>query len=411
MDHLKLLCIFILLAYPSVLYGQKTVLDSPENIQFLRNVKEFFVNVFGKTGTPGNPVFKEAVKMQHVQKQVSNETSFPCDVSGGRSEYVPTSVHKLRPGDIDIIGAMGDSLTAGFGIFATNLFNIFIENRGVSAIGGGQGTWRDFITLPNILKEYNPNLYGYSTEDSFTHQPESHFNVGENLAMSRDLPYMANNLVQRMKSDPRVDVEKHWKMITIFMGANDICSDICWTHPPSKAFVNHKNDLIETLRILRDNLPRTIISLLPLPNLMNVLEWKGRPAICNLFVQIGCSCLVGSPYRKQRAEFEQILIKWQQLDKEIPSYPEFQKEDFSVVAQTFMLQTNLPTVIPDGDVDLRYLSADCFHFSQRLNARVALGLWANLFEASKEKSTASFDESFFPCPRKENPYIATPGNS
>lgn len=74
----------------------------------------------------------------------------PC--TGGRSPMVPTSVDKLRPGDIDIIGAMGDSLTAGFGIFGTNLVNMFVENRGASAFGGGQTTWRQILTLPNILK-------------------------------------------------------------------------------------------------------------------------------------------------------------------------------------------------------------------------------------------------------------------
>ncbi|XP_063978024.1 phospholipase B1, membrane-associated-like isoform X2 [Diachasmimorpha longicaudata] len=410
MDYFKVLCTFGLLMCPLPLHGQKTFLDSPENIQAYRIFKQFFVNVFGKTGTPGNAVFKEAVKMQHVQQPTSNNTSFPCDVSGGRSPSVPTSMHKLRPGDIDIIAAMGDSLTAGFGAFSTNLFNIFIENRGVSAFGGGQGTWREFLTLPNILKEYNPNLYGYSTGDSFTHQVDSHFNVGENLAMSRDLPYMADNLIRRMKSDPRVDIEKHWKMITIFMGANDICSDICWIYPPSKALDYHRNDLIKTFRLLRDNLPRTVIALVPVPDLANLVDWKGRPAICKLFIRIGCSCLAASPYRKQRAEFKKILKQWQQIDQDIASNPEFQRKDFGILVQTFSMNTDIPRATSSDGVDLRYLSSDCFHFSQRLHARAAIGLWGNLVDTSKEKPSL-FDESYFPCPAHENPYFITPGNS
>jgi hypothetical protein len=58
----------------------------------------------------------------------------------------------LRPGDIDVIAAMGDSLTAGAGIFANSIFHILVENRGVTATGGGQGTWREYLTLPNIIK-------------------------------------------------------------------------------------------------------------------------------------------------------------------------------------------------------------------------------------------------------------------
>lgn len=65
---------------------------------------------------------------------------------------MPETVHQLRPGDIDVIGAMGDSLSAGLGIFATNIFQVVIENRGVTATIGGQSNWREFLTLPNIIK-------------------------------------------------------------------------------------------------------------------------------------------------------------------------------------------------------------------------------------------------------------------
>lgn len=61
-----------------------------------------------------------------------------------------------------MIGAMGDSLTAGNGIFATNLLHVTVENRGVVWSIGGQYDWRKYLTLPNILKEFNPNLYGYA---------------------------------------------------------------------------------------------------------------------------------------------------------------------------------------------------------------------------------------------------------
>lgn len=94
-----------------------------------------------------------------------------CDALNGpgkRSETRPTSVHRLRPGDIDIVGAMGDSLTAGNGIFATNLLHISVENRGMVWSIGGQSTWRQYLTLPNILKEFNPNLYGYSLKDGLS---------------------------------------------------------------------------------------------------------------------------------------------------------------------------------------------------------------------------------------------------
>lgn len=105
-----------------------------------------------------------------VQRQVSIDQKFPCDTQGPgrRSAQVPQSVHQLRPGDIDIIGAIGDSLTAGLGLFATNVLEVFSENRGAQMTIGGQGTWRQFLTIPNILKEFNPNLYGYTESNSLS---------------------------------------------------------------------------------------------------------------------------------------------------------------------------------------------------------------------------------------------------
>lgn len=65
---------------------------------------------------------------------------FPCDTApgspGARSATRPTSVHRLRPGDIDVVGAMGDSLTAGSASAAANLVEVLIENRGMSWSGG-----------------------------------------------------------------------------------------------------------------------------------------------------------------------------------------------------------------------------------------------------------------------------------
>ena len=74
--------------------------------------------------------------LQKLQPLVNESVPFPCDVTNGRSPKRPKSVHELRPGDIDVIGSMGDSLTAGNGIFATNLLEVFMENRGATAYIG-----------------------------------------------------------------------------------------------------------------------------------------------------------------------------------------------------------------------------------------------------------------------------------
>lgn len=180
-------------------------------------------------------------------------------------------MHKLRPGDIDVVGALGDSITAGNGVMALNILQVPVENRGVT-FAGGQGDWRKFLTIPNILKEFNPNLYGYSTKDGFSIERTSMFNVAEFGAMSKDIPHMSNVLIQRIKSDPRVNFKNHWKLITLLIGPNDFCLDICYRDRPESVVDSHERDLLATFRNIRDNMPRTMINVLipPCKNKINL---------------------------------------------------------------------------------------------------------------------------------------------
>lgn len=83
-----------------------------------------------------------AVGPTGVRRQPSYPASvpFPCKnmtAPGlGRSAVRPTSVHRLRPGDIDVVGAMGDSLVAGNGALEEFAMGTLIEYRGVSWAAG-----------------------------------------------------------------------------------------------------------------------------------------------------------------------------------------------------------------------------------------------------------------------------------
>lgn len=58
----------------------------------------------------------------------------------GRSKERPTSVHRLRPGDIDVVAAIGDSLVAGSGALEEFALGAFVEYRGVSWCAGKIGS-------------------------------------------------------------------------------------------------------------------------------------------------------------------------------------------------------------------------------------------------------------------------------
>lgn len=70
------------------------------------------------------------------------------------------------------------------------------------------------------------------------------------------------------------------------------------------------------------------------------------------------------------------MTRWQMIDMELAKLPEFDLEDFTVVYQPFVLNYTFPTT-KDGYTDYSYMSADCFHFSQKGNARGKLRWLSN----------------------------------
>lgn len=71
------------------------------------------------------------------------------------------------------------------------------------------------------MKEFNPQLFGYSLGDSYNVHRSAQFNVAENIATTSDMPFNAQKLMQRIRADPRVSMKNHWKLITLMIGGND----------------------------------------------------------------------------------------------------------------------------------------------------------------------------------------------
>ncbi|XP_026669920.1 phospholipase B1, membrane-associated-like isoform X2 [Ceratina calcarata] len=307
------LCLCLLLLQLCTLTSsQVSGLDSPFFLNIYHQLRNSVAETVGKdlirtyTGPSGK-----------VQQEIPINVPFPCNVTGGRSAEVPDSIHRLRPGDIDVVAAMGDSLTAGSGAFAINFFQTLIENRGVAGNIGGEATWRKYLTLPNILKEFNPKLTGYAYGDSYINDPKSGLNVATIAAISNDMPFMANYLINKMKNDTKVDLKHHWKLITLFIGNNDICSVMCSLPSPRSIVEMHKKNLIKTLRILRNNLPRTFVAIQSMPHLeiVNEIEEGRLSLLIYLIKNVYCSCLFGEQYKDQRPEFYDMIDGTKQKKK------------------------------------------------------------------------------------------------
>jgi hypothetical protein len=81
---------------------------------------------------------------------VSENKQFLCDTRMTKSLHKPTSVHRLRPGDVEIVGALGDSGSSAFGAKATMLHDMVQDERGVSWSSGGEyPDLKVLVTLPS----------------------------------------------------------------------------------------------------------------------------------------------------------------------------------------------------------------------------------------------------------------------
>ncbi|KRT82337.1 lipase, partial [Oryctes borbonicus] len=358
-----------------------------ENFIFKGRIARVLLDQFAD-GSRAHYLRNPSQHLKRNQPLINDSTPFYCETDGFRSSTRPESVHRLQPGDIDVIGAMGDSLTAGFGALSHTPLDLFRDYRGVSFPIGGEKTWRQYLTLPNILKLYNPNLVGFALRESNTFEEASQFDVAEDSALSSDLPYMTKTLLRRISSDSRVNIKEDWKMIVIFMGANNFCQ-FCFEGSIKNVIEQHRKDLLTALRMLRENLPRTFVTLINAPYVNLLGSFQNLPASCYISQRISCPCVVGEAFKARRDEVPELIRRWHLLEEEIANYEEFQTNDFVVVTQPLLQDPMIPRN-SNGEADFTYFAADCFHFSQKGHALLANALWNDIMSPIGEKQKTIF---------------------
>lgn len=142
-----------------------------------------------------------------------------------------------------------------------------------------------------------------------------------------------------------------------------------------------------------------------------IYHLRGKPAECETTHHFECPCVFGYKYGALRQRFFRIMEKWQQTVEQVAQLNEFNTQDFTVVNQPFLKSVQFPRK-SNGMHDFTYLSADCFHLSQKGYALASNALWNNMLEPIGNKSTnwkREFD--YFRCPTETQPYIFTRMNS
>ncbi|XP_054617588.1 phospholipase B1, membrane-associated-like isoform X1 [Dunckerocampus dactyliophorus] len=332
------------------------------------------------------------------------------------SNSTPTSVHELRPGDIRVVAAVGDSLTAGNGIASsqTNVLDVLTQYRGLSWSIGGDGNLTTVTTLPNILKHFNPNVTGYSVGRGKQHTPHAFLNQAVAGATSKDLPTQVRTLVARMKNDSRINFESDWKVITVFIGGNDICEH-CF-NSLLYSVENFVKKIEESLDYLHKEVPRALVNLIEPIHITPLREMHLNSSLkCPTWlVEILCACVVlPMPSSAAVEKLEELNKKYQLVLSELVESNRYDtRPDFTVVIQPFFREVIVPR-LPDGRPDRSFFSADCFHLSQRAQTQMARSLWNNMLEPLGNKTTLQdfSTDMKLKCPSKTSPYIRTYLNS
>lgn len=306
-----------------------------------------------------------------------------------------TTTFALHPSQIQCFGVIGDSISAGFSMESHNIVKDFYEYRGQAfSVGGKEG----FTTLPNIFRKfYNVSLdnscasfattfISHSIEQYHHHllfQLDSHQKMGIikgvncNVAISGALStqniQMWNQLQEQWKT---FNCQDKWKLLTIMIGANDIC-EYC---------VNGYNNTIDTyifnmeqlFRNINEQSDKLFINVVSTFDVSLTEDYQHED--CKIFHWLinECPCILG---RNKQTDAKYVVKKLykeinEQLYKLVDKYN--QKETIQYVIQPILENFQI--------YNQSYLSSlDCFHPSQFANEIMGISLWNNMFLPPEQK--------------------------
>lgn len=311
----------------------------------------------------------------------------------------PKTVNQLEASDISCFGVIGDSVTAGFSLESHSLAKDLFEYRGKSFSIGGEPNFR---TIPNIFSKYNPSkkcaAYGstfithsliqyptssytnykiysdvfYQTNSEFAIQEKNEINcnVAISGALSNQVLKMWNQLFQEWNTH---NCQDDWKLLTVMIGANDICQ-YCLTgyNNTIQTYIFNLDQLFNN--IIQD-VENTFVNVVSTFNVGLTADWQNKE--CEFIHQLinECPCILG---RDKKGNYKEIVKK---LYQDINSllYPLVKKyEEIGLLRNVkFVIQP----IMEDFQIyNSSYLSSfDCFHPSEFGHELMATILWNNMF--------------------------------
>jgi len=237
--------------------------------------------------------------------------------------------------------------------------------------------------MANILAVFNENIEGYSTGSGNQNSANARLNVAVTGARSYDLQAQVDLLLNKLQDFPPTD----WKLLTFFIGGNDLC-DACGDKPRYSP-ANYRANVESALDSLKQQLRNLFVNVV-LPPDITILSGV-TSGLCGILHPFECSC-TRDPYT---SELHKLYIQ-ELLD--LVAQPKYHdRPDFHVVIQPFLEDISIP-LGPDGNPDKSYFAPDCFHFSAKSHAAAGLALWNNMMEPASDKKRLWYPGELFECP-------------
>lgn len=375
---------------------------------------------------------------------------FPCSVVQPVKDE-PATVSDVHPAHVSVVMAMGDSMTAGFaarGFFGAEegvdadegvgadkrvgddegvgaargaALDAPLEFRALSFSGGAgsDGYW----TMPYFLGQYNSSLTGFSTKRTVPQTPgtgylaegANHLNAALSNAHAHQLEMQVDELKSQSSSIP--DFNARWKVLTVFIGANDICDgfhgfEACDGSTRNRTLLvnRYETNLRKTLESIRDSFGRVIVQVVSLFRFGSLKQARAGHSWCgirrNLLVECNCldTSLSGGSGPVDDAQLDELDTTVSAFNDRIETLAaEFnlQRPDFAVVAVTTGKNQDIP--------DITYVSElDCFHPSALAHATLARSLWNSMFDLSRAPKPINASVPLF-CPTASSTiYVGDP---
>jgi lysophospholipase L1-like esterase len=196
--------------------------------------------------------------------------------------------------DVHLISCLGDSLLTGLGVtahpskFKHKILSFFGSSRGAMVLKWFcSGEYRQntcicggstkVVSIGRLLQYYSPTIIGLNYKSTMLFSTGARFNFATTGATTSQLCNQTLRLIKKLQKSKYKIVNDQWKMVFIWIGGNDV-----FTKSTKQLQESYERDILAAIQMLRDQLQKVLVYLLPLPDLSHLQYTLKRPELSKI---------------------------------------------------------------------------------------------------------------------------------